>query len=81
MPDARMWKTQVMLGPAEWREVMDRDDRAATTQRGQTELRRVIDGRPSDSELGRKQDRIEREHRELGTAKTERVEITMPGDR
>ena len=61
--EPRMRQTQVVLRPAQWREVVDRDHRAAGAKRRQAELRRVIDARSRDRELRRKQDRIEGEHR------------------
>jgi len=60
---------------------MDRDDRAAAAKRRQAELRRVIDARSRDRELRRKQDRIEGEHRQLGPAKTKRVEVAVRWER
>jgi hypothetical protein len=73
----RVRQTEIVLRPPQWREVVDRDHRAARAKRRQAELRRVIDARARDRELRREQDRIEREHRELGPAKTQRVEIAM----
>jgi len=53
MTEPRVRQTKVVLRPAQWREVVDRDHCATRAKRRQAELRRVIDARARDRKLGR----------------------------
>ena len=75
--EARMRQPEVMLRPAQRREIVDRDHRAARAHRREPQLRRVVDARSRDGELRRQQDGIDREHGELRPPQAQRSEIAM----
>ena len=81
MTRARIRQPEVMLGPDERRDVVDRDDRGERAPRRERQLRRVVDVRFRAGELEREQDRIEREHRELRTPEPCRRQVFMGGEK
>jgi len=66
---------QIVVGPDQRHEIVDRDDRRERAPRRKRQLGGVVHVRPRATKLDRQRERVDREHRQLRTPQAPRRQI------